>query len=144
MHHAPIWSCGVPKTGCNLIELFTAFKRGSSTKPQITKIPITNFTKRKLSQNLLVCIKSGLHYYCTISLCSASCHYFGKFKKPIWNRIDFPQALHSGSPSEQPCQPSENPVHPTSFTQINPIWANNWRRKKETNYDILRRYSFFH
>ena len=33
---------------------------------------------------------------------------------------DFPRASPSGNPSEQPCQPSENPVLPSSFTQINP------------------------
>ena len=31
---------------------------------------------------------------------------------------DFPGALPSGNPSEQPCQPSENPVIPYSFTHI--------------------------
>ena len=29
---------------------------------------------------------------------------------------DFPRALPSRNPSEQPCQPSENPVLPSSFT----------------------------
>ena len=36
---------------------------------------------------------------------------------------DFSRALPSGNPSKQPCQPSENPVHPSSFTRINPLWA---------------------
>ena len=34
---------------------------------------------------------------------------------------DFPRASPSGNPLEQPCQPLENPVHPSSFTQITPI-----------------------
>ena len=38
---------------------------------------------------------------------------------------DFPRALPSGNPSEQPCQPSENPVHPSSFNWINPIYSVN-------------------
>ena len=33
---------------------------------------------------------------------------------------DFPQASPLGNPSEKPFQPSENPVHPSSFTWINP------------------------
>ena len=33
---------------------------------------------------------------------------------------DFPCALPSGNPSEQPCQPLENHVHHSSFTLINP------------------------
>ena len=36
---------------------------------------------------------------------------------------DFPRASPSGNPSEQPCQPSENPVHPSSFTWINPLYS---------------------
>ena len=32
------------------------------------------------------------------------------------------RTLPSGNPSEQPCQPEENPVHPSSFTWINPLW----------------------
>ena len=39
----------------------------------------------------------------------------------------FPQALPLGNPSEQPCQPSENLVHPSSFTWINPIAVFNSR-----------------
>ena len=35
---------------------------------------------------------------------------------------DFPRALPLGNPSEQPCHPLENPVLPSSFTQINPIY----------------------
>ena len=35
---------------------------------------------------------------------------------------DSPTASPSGNPSE-PCQPSENPVHPSYFTQINPIYS---------------------
>ena len=31
------------------------------------------------------------------------------------------QGCSSGFPAEQPCQPSENPVHPFSFTWINPF-----------------------
>ena len=34
---------------------------------------------------------------------------------------DFPCASPSGNLLEQPCQPSENPVLPSSLTQINPI-----------------------
>ena len=41
--------------------------------------------------------------------------------KSIENGQDFPWATPSGHPSEQPCQPSENPVLPSSFIQINPI-----------------------
>ena len=39
------------------------------------------------------------------------------------------------APSEQPCQPSENPVLPSSFTQINPILSEiyltilSWRQR---------------
>ena len=33
----------------------------------------------------------------------------------------FPRASPSGDPSEQPCQPLENPVYPSSFTWINPL-----------------------
>ena len=33
------------------------------------------------------------------------------------------RALPSGNPLEQPCQPSENPVLPSSFTQINPLYC---------------------
>ena len=39
-----------------------------------------------------------------------------------WAPRDFPRASPSGNPSEQPCQPLENPVHPSSFTRINPDW----------------------
>ena len=35
---------------------------------------------------------------------------------------DFPRALPLGNPWEQPCQPLENPVRPSSFTWINPIF----------------------
>ena len=35
---------------------------------------------------------------------------------------DFPRALPSANPSEQPCQPSENPFHTSSFTWINPYY----------------------
>ena len=34
---------------------------------------------------------------------------------------DFPRASPSGNPSEQPCQPLENPAHASSFTWINPV-----------------------
>ena len=34
---------------------------------------------------------------------------------------DFPRALPSWNPSEQPCQPSDDPFHPSSFTWINLI-----------------------
>ena len=34
---------------------------------------------------------------------------------------DFPRAAPSGNPLEQPCQSLENPVHPSSFTRINPV-----------------------
>ena len=44
-----------------------------------------------------------------------------------WAGRDAPRnflwASPSGNPSEQPCQPSENPVHPSSFTWINPVLA---------------------
>ena len=38
---------------------------------------------------------------------------------------DLPWASPLGNPLEQPCQPSENPVHPSSFTWINPIYRQN-------------------
>ena len=41
-------------------------------------------------------------------------------KAAPWN---FPWASPLGNPSEQPCQPSENSVHPSSFTWINPVHA---------------------
>ena len=31
---------------------------------------------------------------------------------------DFPMAKPEGNPREQPCQPEENPDHPSSFTWI--------------------------
>ena len=34
---------------------------------------------------------------------------------------DFPWALPLRNPSEQPCQPSDNPAYPSSFTWINQI-----------------------
>ena len=34
---------------------------------------------------------------------------------------DFSMALPNGNPSEQPCQPSENPIHPSSLTWTNPF-----------------------
>ena len=37
---------------------------------------------------------------------------------------DCNQALPSGNPLEQPCQPLKNPIHPFSFTWINPIPKN--------------------
>ena len=76
------------------------------------------------------------------SFCSEHCSYFAKFKIHIWNRMkirvkesgrtgfpragkaapcDFHCALPSENPSEQPCQSSDNPVRPFSFTWINPI-----------------------
>ena len=36
---------------------------------------------------------------------------------------NFPRASPSGNPSEQPDQPLENPVHPSSFTRINPTYG---------------------
>ena len=32
------------------------------------------------------------------------------------------QGCSEGNPLEQSCQPLENPVHPSSFTLINPVW----------------------
>ena len=34
----------------------------------------------------------------------------------------FPSGFALGNPSEQSYQPSENPVHPSPFTWINPIY----------------------
>ena len=44
---------------------------------------------------------------------------------------DFPRASPSGNPSEKPCQPLENSVHPSSFTRINPISLCKQTRKRE-------------
>ena len=46
---------------------------------------------------------------------------------------DFPQALPLGNPSEQPCQPLENPVRPFSFTRIKPMKS---VEKKQGRYNL--------
>ena len=38
-----------------------------------------------------------------------------------WAGRAAPRALPLGNPSEQPYQSLENPVHPSSFTWINPV-----------------------
>ena len=65
------------------------------------------------------CYNKTLHLFYLLSLFNKDTN---KHSKIPMSR-DFPRASPSVNPSEQPCQPSENPVHPYSFTWINPFWV---------------------
>ena len=136
-----VWDCIYFKNILWLLSANWCFQKKTTNSK---KIPQANLTKRKISQNLILCIRSGLISRAKII---SALHLVAIFesKKPILNRIkiwvkdsgrtgfprpgraaprDFPWGLPSKNFSEQPCQPSENPVHPTSFTPINPAWGN--------------------
>ena len=65
--------------------------------------------------------------YDTIIISKYLSNHYASSNSNIWKIQKNHQnilALPSGNPSEQPCKPLENPVDPSSFTWVNPIFKN--------------------
>ena len=134
--HAPgsnmtAWRSGAAKRGLSHLELFYSYLQGSFNKTTSWKKDSSPKLNKQNCPQIWYFASEALQKY---SFCFAFCCYFGKWRKPIWNRMYIRvkelgrtgfssgwQGCSSGSWGAPPCHPLENPIHPFSFTRINPI-----------------------
>ena len=140
MHQIPIWRSRAVKTGCNLFKKkFTATFMGLLPKQQVAKRLLTIISQKKIVPKYDIVHQKWPKLSFKKSFCSASWCYL-KYEKSIWNGIlihvielgrtgrslhgcslGFPSDVALGKSLRAALQPSENHVHPSSFTFINPF-----------------------
>ena len=88
-----------------------------------TQYIVLNIGMLNLNASVLPLSKGYISQYTPYGICGLIFNEVNELiiSLMIIRLVGIPRTLPSGNPSEQPSKPSENPVHPSSFTWINPL-----------------------